>query len=84
VWRRYRFTAAFLEQLLIGPWDANRPSSPHKLLNAYVYALADYQLSAGREDFAITEPEVPKVNLQGFAWNRVSKDTSPLNQTIYI
>jgi hypothetical protein len=84
MWRRYRFTAAFLKQLLIGPWNTNCPSSPHKLLNAYVYAVVDYALSDGCEDFSKTEPDVAELNIHAFAWDRLSQGTSSLDPTIYI
>ena len=64
-----RFTARFVEELLKGPWKVNVPSSPHKLLNAYVYQYSSFTPVDAGED--ILQAEDTSGSIEVYGWRCV-------------
>jgi hypothetical protein len=57
-----------------GPWQKDRPASPHKLLNAYVQGLAGFTPLDG--DRAIKEANVGPVETDNFQWDMIKNGKS--------
>jgi hypothetical protein len=54
------------------------PSSPHKLLDAYVHAYTKYTPIDGEGSLLATEPDVKPSKVQGFAWEKIARGLSVL------
>ncbi|KAF8225140.1 hypothetical protein L208DRAFT_1409043 [Tricholoma matsutake] len=70
---RHRFIARYLEELIGGEWTTACPSSPHKLLDAYVHAYTEYTPIDGEGSLLATEPDVKPSKVQGFAWEKIAR-----------
>ena len=73
---RHRFTVRFLEELMRGYWHKDRPTSPHKLLNAYVQRLADFTPLDGDRMILREEKDVGPVEIDTFQWNKIQRGKS--------
>ncbi|KAM6492769.1 hypothetical protein JOM56_012493 [Amanita muscaria] len=71
---RHRFTATFIEQLLAGAWTSKGPSSPQKLLNAYVRVFTNFTLIDCDGALLGIEPDVDSPELEGFPWYKLKRD----------
>jgi hypothetical protein len=68
-------TPWFLEELLKGHWNKDGPAFPHKMLNAYVKALSDFDLLDA--DITITlEPSVVPPQIYNFEWKKIEQGLS--------
>lgn len=72
----HRFTATFLEQVLCGAWTANGPSSPHRLLDAYVRVFTHFSPLDGKKEFLNHEPRVNEPQVATFIWDKIEKGPS--------
>ncbi|KIL55863.1 hypothetical protein M378DRAFT_173230 [Amanita muscaria Koide BX008] len=77
---RHRFTATFIEQLLAGAWTSNSPSSPQKLLNAYVRVFTDFNPLDCDSKLLEIEPDVDFPQLNGFAWDKIKQEKDMLKK----
>ena len=69
-----------MEELLKGPWKANVPSSPHKLLNAYVYEYSSFTPVDAGENILQAEDTPGSIEVYGFPWEKIhggASDSSP-------
>ena len=60
-----------MEELLKGPWKVNVPSSPHKLLNAYVYQYSSFTPVDTGEDILQAEDTPRSIEVYGFPWEMI-------------
>ncbi|KIL64829.1 hypothetical protein M378DRAFT_1040593 [Amanita muscaria Koide BX008] len=70
---RHRFTATFIEQLLAGAWTGKGPSSPQKLLNAYVRVFTNFTPIDCDGALLGIEPDVDSPKLAGFPWYKLKR-----------
>ncbi|KAM6496474.1 hypothetical protein JOM56_009180 [Amanita muscaria] len=77
---RHRFTATFIEQLLAGAWTSNSPSSPQKLLNAYVRVFTDFSPIDCDSKLLEIEPDVDFPQLDGFPWDKIKQKKDMLKE----
>jgi hypothetical protein len=71
---RYRFTAGYLQELMLGIWEEGHPMSPHKLLNEYVRVFADYYPIDGDKTLLDAEPMVAgSLGVARFTWERLQQ-----------
>jgi hypothetical protein len=73
---RHRFTARYLEELLTGHWEANCPASPHRLLDAYVYKLANFKPIDADPTLLEQEAKVGPVEMDTFQWDKIEQGAS--------
>ena len=72
--------ARFVEELLKGPWKVNIPSSPHRLLNAYVYQYSGFTPVDAGGDILQAEDTPGSIAVHGFLWEKIhggASDSSP-------
>jgi len=60
------------------PWKKNHPASPHKLLDAYVYRLANFTPLDGVSVISKREDNVEPIDVEGFQWKKIDDGTSRL------
>jgi hypothetical protein len=60
----------------------NAPSSPHKLLNKYVHVFTDFTPLDGDDVLLATEPEVQRLDVEGFLWEKLDQGPSPLELVV--
>ncbi|KAF8240566.1 hypothetical protein L208DRAFT_1384366 [Tricholoma matsutake] len=75
---RHRFTARYLEELIGGEWTTACPSSPHKLLDAYVHTYTKYTPIDGEGSLLATETDIKPPKVQGFAWEKIAREENIL------
>jgi hypothetical protein len=71
--RSHRFTARYLEELIGGAWTVACPSSPHKLLDAYIHANTEFTPIDGNKAFLATEPDVRAPKVQALVWEKLAR-----------
>jgi len=65
-----------IEELLNGPWDDNGPAAPHKVLNACVHRLSDFNPIDGDSCLLTQEPDVGPINIDVFPWDKIEQGAS--------
>ncbi|CAG8615906.1 3695_t:CDS:2, partial [Acaulospora colombiana] len=67
------------EELLQGNWNQEGPSSPHKILNAYIKALSNFDPIDAAITLLDSEPSILPLTIPTFEWEKIDKEPGLLD-----